>query len=136
MAEENHHSGGFKEFMQRVINQYNLAEWQKAVVVNAMFMRLFGTAFAPKLTFDGNGTMEKWELKLVAYKDPIRLLAIIGDVGDKGGPIEAVRKADRALAALTSSGKSVLRFAYELTIPKYLTEKEVAVRNAIGEFLV
>jgi hypothetical protein len=145
LADENHNSIGFKRFVEVVINQYNLMQWQKAVVVNAMITRLFGIGFAPKLRFDGKGTLEKGELELglelISNDDPIRLLAIIGDIDVDAdadvekGVREAVRKADLALECLTLSGKSLLRFAFEFTTPKYLTEKEVAVRTALGEFL-
>jgi hypothetical protein len=139
LAQENHNADGFREFTQLIVQQNNLADHATAIVGNAVLTQLFAAPFAPTIVFDGPGTVDDaviaLALELVAIDDPIALLAAIGDAAPADDPAVAVRIAGEALAALTSAGSLVLRFAHDFTSPQYLTERGRAVRVAIEKFL-
>jgi hypothetical protein len=139
MEPGNQNARGLKDFVRLIVNHYNFHDLAKAQMVNAVVTQMFAAPFAPTLVFDGPGTLEKGELdlalELIATDDPLRLLAVVGNAGTGEDAGEAVKKADAAMAVITSSGKSVLAFAYEFSTPNYLTEKGAAVRTAIAEFL-
>jgi hypothetical protein len=138
-APENRTPAGFAEFIRVIVRQCNFTDPRRAAVVNAVVAQAFAPQFAPQIQFDGPGTLDcdalETAIELVAIDDPIWLLAAVGDPGRAAGAGEAVAGAAQALAAVTSAGASVLRFAYDFTLPQYLTERQRAVRAAIADFL-
>jgi hypothetical protein len=126
----------FRALTEMIVAHLNFQERPKALAVNALISSLIGPMFVPDIPFDGNGTTDDdvlaLALTLVSYTDPLLILAeIAGSIRD-GDPDAAVQAAVDAIAALTSSARAVLSFAYEFTAPEYLPDPANAIRAAIA----
>jgi hypothetical protein len=139
LHEHQHNSMRFGWFARAIVNQFDFAEGPQDRVVNSVVANVYGPSFAPVVDFDGTGTEDKemldFAFDLLFHLDPMRLLAIITDAMCGNDAAGAVRKAASAIAVLTSSGRSILKFVYELTSLECVAQRSLAVRSALAQFL-